>query len=572
MLEAFQETLKEENMNIINANKVHQKSRMDLPPLPQTQTNNYNAQPKKAPIKKVPPKLPVTKKPDERSVTPLGKRNIPVVVSSKSDSKLPINRPPSNSFSHNISSNKPPPLPSTSATLRSPAKSFSDLSKKLTSPPPLSQTKKYTQTSPNSSFKMSLEKTIAPQSSKSPPPVRKKHPKLTRVNTIGSSTVRNNHISNSNEQGPKPLNKDAFIQSLESVVGKGLKQTLESSPPRQKHNSERAIKKEQPQLRKKVQKSFSFINRKTLSARDTNPPRPVMPELLKKQLNFFQLEGYAQQYFKNVKRGIFRRTVPIRERLTFSKESMDKPLLKLNNKLKSKALTLFKSIQIFMGDRSPGTPYEEKLRILENSMDLGLNVPALRDEFYCQVCKQVTLNPNKESLQNGWALLTLVIQYFPPTKDLEPWLEQFLKEHEKVVEDEIMKKYIKFSIRRLSSISHQGAILRVPTTVEIDHYLKAALREPIFSSTLAEVNKSHGNTGSVPIILTSLLNRLRELNAHCVEGIFRVSGAVEDCIRMKMQIENGDYNFQNYHDPHVPASVLKLWFRSLDEPLIPPDY
>ena len=29
---------------------------------------------------------------------------------------------------------------------------------------------------------------------------------------------------------------------------------------------------------------------------------------------------------------------------------------------------------------------------------------------------------------------------------------------------------------------------------------------------------------------------------------------------------------ESIRDPHVPASLLKLWFRELEEPLIPEDY
>ena len=29
---------------------------------------------------------------------------------------------------------------------------------------------------------------------------------------------------------------------------------------------------------------------------------------------------------------------------------------------------------------------------------------------------------------------------------------------------------------------------------------------------------------------------------------------------------------QEYSDPHVPASLLKLWYRELEEPLIPAEY
>ena len=33
----------------------------------------------------------------------------------------------------------------------------------------------------------------------------------------------------------------------------------------------------------------------------------------------FQLEGYAQHYFRTIKKGIFKRTIPVRELLVWTK-------------------------------------------------------------------------------------------------------------------------------------------------------------------------------------------------------------------------------------------------------------
>lgn len=310
--------------------------------------------------------------------------------------------------------------------------------------------------------------------------------------------------------------------------------------------------------------SLKVANNKELT------PKPLPIELLK-EINAFQLEGYAQQYFKNIKKGIFRRTVPIRERLKWSKEPLKEPLLKLNKKFEKNALNASKYILQFMNEKRGETFTESQIKAVEEILAIGLKVNELRDEIYCQLCKQTTLNPDLDSLYNAWNLITCIVQYFPPTKDLEPWLFQYFDENEKI-KDDFISKSIAFSKKKIISISRQGAVLRIPGPSEIEFSLTAAYKQTIFGSKLEDIMKYEGEREKVPKIMISILSRLKELNAHQTEGIFRISGRTDDCIEMRIQIEKGNYDFSKYTDPHVPATVLKFWFRSLEEPLIPSYY
>lgn len=53
------------------------------------------------------------------------------------------------------------------------------------------------------------------------------------------------------------------------------------------------------------------------------------------------------------------------------------------------------------------------------------------DEIFCQVIKQVTENQSSQidSLQRGWKLLAILLNYFLPSDDFQPYLMQFLNEH-----------------------------------------------------------------------------------------------------------------------------------------------
>ncbi|KAK3531122.1 hypothetical protein QTP70_012102 [Hemibagrus guttatus] len=55
----------------------------------------------------------------------------------------------------------------------------------------------------------------------------------------------------------------------------------------------------------------------------------------------------------------------------------------------------------------------EKLHII---VGYALRRPLIRDEIYCQICKQLTKNKNPKSCKQGWILLSSCLGIFPPTE------------------------------------------------------------------------------------------------------------------------------------------------------------
>ena len=54
--------------------------------------------------------------------------------------------------------------------------------------------------------------------------------------------------------------------------------------------------------------------------------------------------------------------------------------------------------------------------------------------------------------------------------------------------------------------------------------------------------------------------------------LHRIPGDIDEVNALKLHLDKGKSIPESTCDPHVPASLLKLWFRELEDPLIPENY
>ena len=81
-----------------------------------------------------------------------------------------------------------------------------------------------------------------------------------------------------------------------------------------------------------------------------------------------------------------------KEMMEWGKELKQPILNTLEQKYYKDSLEIFKLIQIFMNDR-PTIEKKKHSHVAQQIISIGITIPQLRDETYCQISKQITRHP-----------------------------------------------------------------------------------------------------------------------------------------------------------------------------------
>ncbi|NXD18069.1 RHG39 protein, partial [Nothocercus nigrocapillus] len=325
---------------------------------------------------------------------------------------------------------------------------------------------------------------------------------------------------------------------------------------------------------------------------------------LRKPSSETDIENWASKHFNKHTQGLFRRKVSIANMLAWSSESIKKPMIMTNDRnVKKEACEIFKLIQMYMGDRRAKT---DQLNVALEIATKGWSMQGLRDELYIQLCRQTTENFRYESLARGWELMAICLAFFPPTPKFHSYLEGYIYRHMDPVNDTKVTQHIKELLERSNKKKsklrkkpkpyieeHDGrgrasARLRCPRVTEavvpqglkkpnieeIRHAKNAVFNPSMFGSSLQDIvgmQKERYPERQLPWVQTRLSEEVLALNGDQTEGIFRVPGDIDEVNALKLQVDQWKIP-TGLEDPHVPASLLKLWYRELEEPLIPHDF
>ncbi|XP_055329240.1 rho GTPase-activating protein 39-like [Paramacrobiotus metropolitanus] len=283
----------------------------------------------------------------------------------------------------------------------------------------------------------------------------------------------------------------------------------------------------------------------------------------------------AQVKLNDHTKGIFRKKVSIQSLLSWSKDSIKKPLIMTADKsVKKEACAMYRLIQMYMGDRKAKDSKTHDGMALELTR-MAWQKPTLRDELFIQICKQTTENHKSESLRRGWELMAICLAFFPPSTSFFAYLRTYISRFQSPACNTFevqVSHYASHCLKRLERMSQTGAKrgIRKPTEEEIQQARIQIFHPSMFGNSLDDVmllQKERYPDRSLPWIQTILSEEILRLNGLRTEGIFRVPGDIDEVNMLKVKMDR--WNKPDCCDPHVPSSLLKLWYRELYEPLIP---
>ncbi|KAJ1794046.1 hypothetical protein LPJ59_004617, partial [Coemansia sp. RSA 2399] len=280
----------------------------------------------------------------------------------------------------------------------------------------------------------------------------------------------------------------------------------------------------------------------------------------------YGMRAFANTQFAAQKRGFLRRKVPLDEMVSYTSETIARPLLNLPREMVRDAVRGFRVLQRFMGNVDGDVARKDRVAEALWLANKGVRCPALRDEVFCQLAKQITGNPSPAAAERGWELAAVLLYAFRPSQLLFPHLEAF------VDSAPIPSVHLRRLLRlQLSRTKRAGGRTTEMTAGEIRLAITVPSRALVFGASLDDIvaDPELVTKAGLPRILEQLVGLIIGLGGESTEGLFRIPGDADSVALARLQIEAGNPDFGAIHDPNVPASLLKEWLRDLAEPLVP---
>lgn len=215
----------------------------------------------------------------------------------------------------------------------------------------------------------------------------------------------------------------------------------------------------------------------------------------------------------------------------------------------------------------------------------GCSKSGLRDEIFIQLARQLTDNPDQESMRLGLILMSILLSYFSPSSKFAPYILSFLDGHPHPMARDVCLVRLN---RRLNQ--NYPTYCRKPTDGDELSIVRLSITKwpqycGIFGESLERIMSLQTCSPylkmlRLPWILTTLGQKLLDTDGAVTEGIFRCAADHDLIAQLRLEIDCVDFRkigdakqikslLSNVQDSHVIAGLLKLFFRQLTEPVFP---
>lgn len=269
---------------------------------------------------------------------------------------------------------------------------------------------------------------------------------------------------------------------------------------------------------------------------------------------------------------LLKQTITVEELMTWNSDPLKESLCISARKFKDSIRIIDKIIGEIVLINSGNIDYD----LINELLHMGQfeHKGALVDEIYLQIMRRINGKNTSEIL---WKLMICVTDSFPPSKGMSPYILQWFdgfnsNESFSILNQAVQRCDCNFYVFRIS-----GPRAYNTTMDDIKFWIDESLNKiPIFGN---ELDKIYGDSSlifelngrKIPKIIIKLTEMIRQLNGFKKEGIFRISGDLQQVYQLKISLskDSDKIDFKSYKDASVPCSTLKLWMRVLRSPLIP---
>lgn len=179
-------------------------------------------------------------------------------------------------------------------------------------------------------------------------------------------------------------------------------------------------------------------------------------------------EEYAKEHFATSKKGLFgSKAIPLGDLIYWRADKIKTALHNLvDPALVHDAVLAFGNIQLYMGDVKGAR--DKMVNALKVFRITGGRCPEeLRDEVFCQLIKQTSQNPSRESCCAGWELMVIACGLFPASNKLQNYLISYLNRSAKSPSHQGVQRLAEYALVRLTKSMDLGPRTEVPTDVEL---------------------------------------------------------------------------------------------------------